>query len=77
MRQADAAPEETIVTRKYDLEDIDDDDPAYEMLGSKYSRLIGRTPRAPHAKHRDDVEERGRGHDERRVRRQRDRRDDD
>lgn len=61
------------VNRRYDLEDIEDDDPAYEMLGSKYAKLVDREPDGPVPRHRDDGELRGRGHDERRHRRPRSR----
>ena len=61
------------MSKKYDLEDIDPDDPAYEMLGNRYSHLVGKDDRLHKPRHRADGEFPGGGQDRKHRKHQRDR----
>lgn len=56
------------MSKKYDMDDIDPDDPAYEMLGSKYSHLVGKDSGRHRPRNRDDGDLPGGGADDKKHR---------
>ncbi|MDH4109520.1 MAG: hypothetical protein OEW35_14505 [Gammaproteobacteria bacterium] len=56
------------MSKKFDLDEIDPEDPTFEMLGSRYSQLVGKDARLHKPRHRDDGDVSGGGQQDRKHR---------